>query len=69
MCNKAVDASLLASNFVPDSFVTNEMIKKHSDNTIFVKYSANKTFLSVDLNNIIIILMEMMLKLLFILYS
>ena len=69
MCNKAVDASLLASNFVPDSFVTNEMIKKHNDNTIFVKYSAIKAFLSEDLNNIITILMEMMLKLLFILYS
>ena len=53
MCNKAVDASLLALNVVPDWIVTNEMIKKHSDNTIFVnKDSANNTFLCVDLNNI-----------------
>ena len=48
MCNKAVDASLF-SNW----FVTNKMIKKLNDNTIFVNEdSGNVTFSSVDLNNV-----------------
>ena len=34
MCNKAVDASLLALNFVPDWLVTNKMIEK-LDNAVF----------------------------------
>ena len=34
MCNKAVDSSLQALKFVPDSFVTSKMLEK-IDSTLF----------------------------------